>query len=54
MKKDLISVIGISALGVNINDLITKLGQVNINEEYLLYRDLGLFRTKTRIKYLKH
>ena len=28
MKKDLISLIGLSALRVNINDLINKLGQL--------------------------
>ena len=45
----LISLIGLSALEVNISDLIIKLGQLpgeyfevnNINEEYLLYRDLS-------------
>ena len=33
MKKDLISLIGLSALGMNINDLIIKLGQ--LTGEYL-------------------
>ena len=33
MKKDLISLIGLSALGVNINDLIIKLGQ--LQDEYV-------------------
>ena len=48
MKKILISLLGLSALGVNISDLLIKLGQVsgeyfevNINQEYLLYRDLS-------------
>ena len=62
MKKDSISLIGLSALGVNINDLIIKLGQLPV--EYLgkykwntyyteIYPILGLIRTKARIKHLK-
>ena len=35
MKKDLISLIGLSELGVNINDLINNLGQ--LPGKYLRY-----------------